>query len=215
MKKLLVLPLAAVVAFAACSDTTAFTAPDQLDIKAADPGTDVTVTFNIGTPGTPGVYRTEPRGANGHCEANGEWFQHSGLSGATHTSKGINHDQCTDVQPVAGTEITVSFEGQANYVVAARSGNIHLNFSICGYTENEETHEWEPVACEVNTFVHYKKSSNWTEGSGTIIGKGSDGSQWTIDLSRIGHEGNAGMVAKNLTFPVTDGVTATMDWNQP
>jgi hypothetical protein len=217
MKKLFALPLAAVVALGACADFQGAVAPNELDLKAAEPGTDVSVQFNVGTPGTPGVYRTVPVGNNGHCEANGEWFQHSGQGGTTHTSKGVNHEQCTDVQPVEGSAITVSFTGEANYVVAGRSGNIHLNFSICGYTENEETLEWEPVACEPSTFVHYKKSSNFTEGSGAIIGKGSDGSEWVIDLSRIGHAGNAGMLAKTLTFPIYDAAgevaSATLDWN--
>jgi hypothetical protein len=177
---------------AACSDSPTALAPDAATTGVAAPGTDVGVQFTIVTPGSTVItYRTTPKAARGTCLPGGQFFNQAGNNG------GFNHTQCTDVTVLPGSTVVVTFATIANYVKPT-SGNINLNFSICGYTEDEVTQEWVPMPCEAATFVHYKKNSNWTEGSGVITGHGDDGSTWTIDLAQIGLAGNAGLATRSL-----------------
>ena len=212
MRHIAILSLSLLAAAAACADSPTALAPDAVNAGVAAPGTDVGTQFTIVTPGSTVVtYRTTPKSANGTCAPGGQFFNQAG------NNQGFNHTQCTEITVTPGSTVVVTFGMVANFV-QPKSGNINLNFSICGYTEDEVTLEWVAVPCEAATFVHYKKSGNWTEGSGIITGHGDDGSTWTIDLGQIGITGNAGMVARSLGPLVAvnsgggDYGAATLSW---
>ncbi|HEX2206339.1 MAG TPA: hypothetical protein VHG93_01550 [Longimicrobium sp.] len=193
MKKSLLLAAGvALAATTACSDTPTAVAPDQTSSGVSAPGTDVGTTFTIVTPGNTVVsYRTTPKSARGTCAPGGQFFNQAG------NNQGFNHTQCTEITVTPGSTVVVTFAVLANFV-QPKSGNINLNFSICGYTEDAVTQEWVAMPCEASTYVHYKKNGDWTEGAGVITGHGDDGSTWTIDLGQIGMTGNAGLVARSL-----------------
>jgi hypothetical protein len=174
----LIAPLAVVALVAACSEGPTAVAPDDATIGVSSPNTPAGVTFVI-SGGTslresgPGI--NDEGKEQGTCEEGGRWRNGAGnLAGAT------PHENCIIA---GGASVTVNFPLSANFVLPP-SGNKNLNFSMCGYAEDDEG-EWVPVACEGQTFVHYTRKQNVMTGSGTIGGEGSDGSRWTISLAQI------------------------------
>lgn len=193
MRKLVLLPLAA-LSLAACGDVSnPVTAPDSAlgNNGVSNPGTGVTSTFTVTTPGSTVItYLATPKNGKGRCEAGGVWYNQAGNNG------GANHEQCTDVTTIPGATVTVTFSETAN-LVNAKSGNINLNFAaVCIPALNAETQEEE---CTFpSRSVQYHRNSNWTSGTGTIYGTGDDGSTWSIDLGQIGHSSNAQMLGKSI-----------------
>jgi hypothetical protein len=205
MKKFAFIPLAAVVALGACNDTTALTAPNELDIKAAAPGTTITGEFTITGSGDdvwvnfPDAPRNVPTGhTNTSCDADGRYTRTAG--GSTQTSA-PNNERCGEWEE-GGEDLNIKLSGIVANFVQPRSGNIHLNFTVCGYYEDEDTGEWIQD-CDAKAFVHYHHNHNVTEGSGVVLGIDEDGNEWLVFLGSIGHSGNEQMLAKKLT-----GVTA-------
>jgi hypothetical protein len=178
MKRYAFVPLVA-VAFAACADLP--TAGDDLNLKAAAPNTSVSGNFTI-TSDPVITYRTTPVGGSGTCGANGVW---TNAGGKVHDE---GHTQCTDVTP--GSEVVVTFSAVANYV-QANSGNIQLNFTSCGYVEDEDGN-WI-ADCDSKAYVHYKKNGDERAGSGALLATGDDDSQWIISLGQIGGPGAGGL----------------------
>jgi len=175
MKKFAFVPLAAIVALGACSDASQFMAPNDLDLKAASPNTTISGTVSIVAAGT-GWERID--GENGSCNPlTGEWTNPAG-----NTAGAVPRlDKCV----LAGAPQVVGvLDGVTATYVQARSGNIHLNFSSCGYTEelNEETGEYEPVLnpCTSPAFIHHHHKRETLEGSG-ILSVG----QWMIALNQV------------------------------
>jgi hypothetical protein len=187
MKKIAILPLAAFAVAAACADFQGAIAPDELNIKAASPGTEVTGSFKVvGEGGTTVTPRTSPRGAAGTCYTNadgiGVWV-HNG-------NEQVGHNQCNDSDPTEGATINVTFDVVANYV-QPRSGNIQLNFTSCGYVEDEEGNWIED--CDADKFVHYNHRHDQRVASGALKGHGDDGSEWIIHLGQTADEGVGGL----------------------
>jgi hypothetical protein len=181
--------LAVAVFAAACSDAAM---PTELDLKAAQPNTSVTGGFTITSPEqTVVTYRTTPKSAQGSCQPGGVFVNSGG------NSQGANHTQCTDVSTTPGAEIVVILTAVANYV-QPNSGNIQLNFTSCGYVEDEEGN-WIPD-CDSKAYVHYKKNSNEHAGSGALLATGEDGSEWIISLGQIGGPGAGGLAPEVREF---------------
>jgi hypothetical protein len=214
MKKTwIALPVAAVVALGmvACSDAGTFMAPDELDLKAAEPGTEVVATFTIEgveqityltSPLIPGT--GEP--LTGECGTGDNLGKYRANTNQPWGPTVGYSNNC--VRTTSSGELVVEFETIANYVQAARSGNIHLNFSACGYTEQEiepEVFDWVQTSCETKTYIHYKKNSDWTEGAGVIFGRDSDDNQWTIDLSQIQLPGDTEMKDRVIGYLLAVG----------
>jgi hypothetical protein len=207
MKKLLGLTLAALVATACTDIPTGLTASDAEFNKGVSEKVSATATFTINAGQTVVTYLTTPKNNQGSCNAtNGAWTNNGG-----HTS-GPNHEQCTNVATIPGSNVVITFSDAVNYVTP-KSGNINLNFSsVCVYDEEGEC-----------TFpgrsVHYQKNHDLTTGSGTLYGAGDDGSVWAIDLSQILRAGNADIVARSFTGLLATEVggsgsyaTATLSW---
>jgi hypothetical protein len=101
---------------------------------------------------------------------------------------GPNHAQCQFVNE--GYQISVTFDETANYVKSP-SGNFALNFNeFCVPNVDAEL----PPTCETR-YVHYQKTSDFSQGYGLLHGTGvrsDDGSisDWTIDLSQIHSSSN-------------------------
>jgi hypothetical protein len=178
---------------AACDQGPSVFAPDELNIGVSSPGTAVNANLTIASGVTvesgPSVH------GNGTCEAGGAFRN----NGGNLASGPLPHTNCVDT--TAGSEVVVTFTLQANYV-QPRSGNIHLNFSICGYVEvpvldengeevlddnDDPVLQWIVDPCTEPAFIHFQKNKNFTEGSGSLFGRGSDGQQWEIDLEQVGH----------------------------
>ena len=101
---------------------------------------------------------------------------------------GPNHAQCRFVG--GGYSITVTFADTATYVKSP-SGNYALNFNQ--YCVPNVDPSLPPVCYPRD--VHYKKSSDFTQGEGVLHGLGvrSDNgaiSHWSIDLSQIASSSN-------------------------
>lgn len=203
--KFLALPLLA-LGLAACSEAEGPMEP-QFNNGVSNPGTSVTSTFTVTLPEyTTFTYLSAPKNNKGRCEAGGVWFNQAGNNG------GANHQQCTNVTVVAGQTINVSFSEVANFVLA-KSGNINLNF-----TPTCSTDELGVTTC-TSRQVQYSKNANWTTGTGVVLGTADNGGTWAIDLSQIGHAGNASMLGRSIGPVVAAQVggslsygAATLSW---
>jgi hypothetical protein len=208
MKKTwIALPVAAMMALGmvACSDAGTFMAPEGLDIKAAEPKTEVTMTVQIAAPETVEYTFNNKNPNQGYCaeEANpdggtwGVWYQPAGITGFNAHAGHIN---CNDIVRTGDGTVPVDFKVVATYVGPTRAGNFHLNFSACGYTEDEEGN-WEPVACEGDNYIHYQANRNLTRGEGAIWAVDENGVIWTILLSQFTNDpddGDVGLAAREI-----------------
>ena len=172
MKKLALLPFAALAFGAACSDTTAITAPENAAFSngVSAPGTPVTATFVIDLDGTR-TYRQDGSVGNngkGTCVSGGEgrWYNPKNK-----TTSDKPHPLCSTAS--AGQTITVSFSEIANYVLST-NGNKQLNFSV------------DP---ELGTSrgIQYKANTDRTQGFGVLTHTGDSVDRervWTINLGQ-------------------------------
>jgi hypothetical protein len=219
---------------AACDQGPSVFAPDELNIGVASPGTAVNATLTIVSDGVI-TYRTVPRNAGtGTCTGNGVFTPNPPGVGST----AENQVQCTDITD--GSEVVVTFVLAANYV-QPKSGNIHLNFSVCGYMEvpvldendvpvldenDEPVLQWVEDPCTEPASIHFQKNKNFTQGNGKLYGRGSDDQQWEVNLGQIGHStsvlGLQGidpskkkylLVANVVGEEADDDHVATLDWN--
>jgi hypothetical protein len=188
MKKIAFLPLAAFAVTAACADFQGAVTPDELNIKAAAPNTAVSATFEVAGPEqTRHDYLDAPKNNQGSCNTtNGAWTNRGG------TVSDPNHEQCTDITTIPGDPIDVTFSAVANYV-QPNSGNLQLNFTGCGYIEDEDGN-WIGD-CDAKTYIHYNRRHDSRDAAGVLVGEGEDGSQWII---RLGQFGNGATTAKGL-----------------
>lgn len=210
MRKFAFVPLAAVVAFAACEQSSSLMAPDQLNIGVSSPGTAVTASFTIGS--TESVWQNfadAPRDVpNPHkrygtptCNADGVYTHYANDRGS---SDGPYNERCGEF--VGGTPVNITLHGIVANFVSPPSGNRQLNFTVCGYVEiyNETTDALEWVEnCDADAFVHYKKSSNEAYGAGAVRGIDDDANEWIVILASVGHTGRNQFDARTFT-----GVTA-------
>jgi hypothetical protein len=187
--------IAGLALVSACSEAPTAAAPEDVSIGVSSPGTPASVVFTLAGGA---VIRTSgaSNNGNGTCEAGGAYRNNGG-----NLASSVPHAECTTI---GSGSITVTFPLTANYVLPP-SGNRNLNFSACGYAEDENG-DWVPVACEGQTFVHYTKNRHAMTGSGTIGGQGSDGSRWTIDLRQI--NGEAGNLFTGSPFGINFNFTA-------
>jgi hypothetical protein len=168
MKKLLVLPFAAVVAFAGCSDLTTAPVGEAQFSGVSAPKTAVTGTIQMSeaTIRESGPSNNE----NGTCEAGGAFRNNGGK-----LSSSVPHEQCM----TAGAIVPVVLNFSANYVQAT-SGNVQLNFGqVCDPED--------PSVCS-KVYLHYKKNSDTSEGAGTLFA--SSGGLWELLLMNVSGDGN-------------------------
>jgi len=197
------LSLAAFAVTAACADFQGAVAPDELNIKAAQPGTAVGATFEIaGSDEVWQAWSDAPRAAPGHsntsCDALGNY---SRTAGPNTIIEGPYHERCGEFVQDGDPEVIILTGIIANFV-QPRSGNINLNFTVCGYLEDEVTGEWIQD-CDAKAYVHYHHRHNLTEGAGVVLGTDVEGNDWLVFLGSVGHDGNEQLVAGKL-----EGVTA-------
>jgi hypothetical protein len=205
----LIAALAVIVSLAACSDMPSAYSPDELNLKAASPNTSVSGSFEIveegGTVVTP---RTLPVGGAGSCYTNdagiGVWVQPG--TGAHN----VGHSQCNDIETTEGSTVAVSFDVVANFVQPP-SGNVQLNFTTCGYTEDEDGNWIQD--CDASRYVHYNKRHDARDGAGTLMGFGDDGSMWLIHLGQASGDGIDGLASdvRELTF-LAEKVGSDVTW---
>ena len=195
-------------ALAACSNEA--TAPRMvapggaaLTSSVSSPNTAVGAQFVVYVGGTSYYAGSGPsRNGKGECHTHSDgtvgWYWVPGNSQAGgHGSNGAasgdqengpNHAQCRFVS--GGYSVTVTFSDVATYVKSP-SGNYALNFDpYCVPNADPSL----PPTCYARD-VHYKKSSDFTQGEGVLHGIGvrSDNnavSHWSIDLAQIASSSN-------------------------
>jgi hypothetical protein len=195
-------------ALAACSNET--TAPRMatpggpaFSTGVSSPNTAVGARFVVYVGGTSYYAGSGPsRNGKGECRTHSDgtvgWYWVPGnIQAGGHGSNGAasgdqengpNHAQCLFVS--GGYSVTVTFTDVATYVKSP-SGNFALNFDpYCVANADPSL----PPTCYARD-VHYKKSSDFTEGEGVLHGVGvrSDNnsiSHWSIDRSQIASSSN-------------------------
>jgi hypothetical protein len=181
--------------------------PDELNLKAAQPKTDVSTTFTIVGDGdavwTPwSDAPRSPRGLdNPACDDNGvfSWTTGPDHNLTVHYSEPYS-ERCGEFVG-GGDDIEVVLTGIIANFVRPNSGNINFNFTVCGYYEDEDGNWIQD--CDAKAYVHYHHRFNETDGNGVVLGTDQDENDWLIFLGSVGHTGNAQLLAGELT-----GVTA-------
>jgi hypothetical protein len=89
---------------------------------------------------------------------------------------------------VDGGAVNIVLSGIVANFVQPRSGNLQLNFTVCGYSEEIDPYTGEGNGvwvedCDADKFVHYQRAQNVSRGTGAVVGTDVAGSKWLVFLS--------------------------------
>jgi hypothetical protein len=231
----LIAALAVIVSLAACSDMPTAFAPDEVNLKAAQPSTAVGASFTIGEAGSGWQnWDDAPRiprnwAADGQCTEDGTY---TGTNpGGQFVTEPLD-EKCGE--PINGEAVTLTLSGIIANFVQPRSGNLQLNFTVCGYAEeiDPETGEGNGVwveDCDADKYVHFQRPQDVSRGVGAVVGVVGDDVQWIVFLSSssTNRDGNAfsfdaesqewsvsGLSAKRLDGTLMTQ-SAVLSWSAP